>query len=63
MYRRIRRLLPFILCHIAWDVAIPFRQFYPGFYRDAWWVLLVATAIMFVCWVRWVPSPRPAVSD
>jgi hypothetical protein len=60
MYRRIRRLLPFILCHIAWDVAIPFRHFYPGFYREAWWVVLVAGAATFLGWARWSPAYDPS---
>jgi hypothetical protein len=30
VYLRVRRLLPFIICHIAWDVAIPLQAFYPA---------------------------------
>jgi uncharacterized protein len=50
VYLRIRRLLPFILCHIAWDVAIPFRAFYATAYHAMMLVALVASVVLTLLW-------------
>lgn len=55
VYLRIRRLLPFILCHIAWDAAIPFRAFYPPAYHVMLIAAVVASAGFALWWGR-----RPA---
>jgi len=55
VYLRIRRLLPFILCHIAWDVAIPFRAFYASAYHVMLLAAIVASAVLTLWWCR-----RPA---
>jgi hypothetical protein len=57
VYLRIRRLLPFILCHIAWDVAIPFRVFYPTAYHAMLVGALVASVVLTLWWIG-----RPAGS-
>jgi hypothetical protein len=56
VYLRIRRLLPFILCHIAWDAAIPFRAFYPGLYHVLWITALLVTLVLMLMWGRWRPT-------
>jgi Type II CAAX prenyl endopeptidase Rce1-like len=55
VYLRIRRLLPFILCHIAWDVAIPLRLFYASAYH----VLLIAAILVSAGLALWW-SRQPA---
>lgn len=55
VYLRIRRLLPFILCHIAWDVAIPFRAFYASAYHLMLTAAIVASTCVALWWGR-----RPA---
>jgi membrane protease YdiL (CAAX protease family) len=69
VYLRVRRLLPFILCHIAWDAVIPFRAFYPGLYHALTLGALVTTLILLSTWGRWRPpdldlaSPRELPRD
>ena len=58
VYLRIRRLLPFIICHIVWDVAIPLRAFYGGTYHVLFYLSIVVTAVMTIVWARWAP-PAP----
>ena len=60
VYRRVRRLLPFILCHIAWDVAIPVGAFYPGVYRTMVTAALLAGLAATMLWGRWQPAPASA---
>jgi hypothetical protein len=55
VYLRIRRLLPFILCHIAWDVAIPVRFYYATAYHFLLIAAIVASAAFALRWGR-----RPA---
>jgi Type II CAAX prenyl endopeptidase Rce1-like len=55
-YRRVRRLLPFILCHIAWDAAIPLRAFYGGAYYAIWLAVVAITGVMTIIWLRWTPE-------
>jgi uncharacterized protein len=54
-YLRIRRLLPFILCHIAWDAAIPFRAFYAPAYH-VMFIAAVATGTVLALWWGWRPA-------
>jgi membrane protease YdiL (CAAX protease family) len=56
IYLRVRRLLPFILCHVAWDAAIPFRAFYPGTYTTMWLVALTITLVLMLAWGTWSPD-------
>ena len=59
VYRRVRRLLPFILLHFAWDAVTPFRAFYPEAYRLMWVVALIAVLAAFLTWNRWSLNPAP----
>lgn len=57
-YRRIRRLLPFIICHIAWDAAIPVGAFYDTAYRVMLIAAIVAGVTLTLWGGRW-QAPRP----
>lgn len=50
VYRRVRRLLPFILCHVAWDAAIPLSFFYPAAFDIGLLVVIVVTAVAALRW-------------
>jgi hypothetical protein len=63
VYLRIRRLLPFILCHIAWDVAIPVRVFYHDAYQWMMLVALISTAAMTIVWSKWNAPKSELVSS
>ena len=52
VYLRIRRLLPFILCHIAWDVAIPVGFYYATAYHVMLIAAIVAAAALALRWGR-----------
>jgi hypothetical protein len=52
VYLRIRRLLPIILCHIAWDVAGPLRLFYGTAYHVLFVAAIVASAGLALWWGR-----------
>jgi hypothetical protein len=52
VYLRIRRLLPFILCHIAWDVAIPVGFYYATAYHVILVTAIVTTAVLTLQWGR-----------
>jgi hypothetical protein len=56
VYLRVRRLLPFILCHFAWDASIPIRAFYPAAYHVLIVSVFVATFAAMVTWARWRPE-------
>ena len=58
VYLRVRRLLPFILCHIAWDAAIPFRAFYSSAYHAMWLIAVISTLVFAIFWIRWTPVAR-----
>jgi uncharacterized protein len=57
VYLRIRRLLPFILCHIAWDVAIPIGAFYNTVYHFLFIAAVVASAAFMLLWGRRTADP------
>lgn len=60
VYLRIRRLLPFILCHITYDVGLAIRTAY----HDLYIVLAAAVFVLGLAftarWSRWAPVARPA---
>lgn len=56
VYLRIRRLLPFIVCHVMWDIAVPLRALYPGFYSAVAEVVFLAAVVLMAMWIRWVPD-------
>jgi membrane protease YdiL (CAAX protease family) len=59
VYLRVRRLLPFILCHIAWDAVIPFRAFYHTTYQALQLSGLVVGIVFTLLWGRWrADAPR-----
>jgi uncharacterized membrane protein (UPF0136 family) len=63
VYLRIRRLLPFILCHIAWDAAIPLRAFYPTAYQVLLIAAVVAGLALTARWARWGTNPGPGLPN
>jgi hypothetical protein len=56
VYQRIRRLLPFIICHVLWDIEIPFRNYFHGFFLVTADLIFLALLVMMVIWIRWVPD-------
>jgi Type II CAAX prenyl endopeptidase Rce1-like len=58
-YRRVRRLLPFILLHSVWDAAFPFRAFYSDAYHVMTAIALVAGVFAFLKWRNWHLAPNP----
>jgi uncharacterized protein len=61
VYLRIRRLLPFILCHIAWDVAIPIGSFYNAAYHLLFIAAVVTTGVFTLMWAKWSANPGPGL--
>lgn len=61
VYLRIRRLLPFILCHIAWDVAIPIGFFYNEAYHFLFIAAVVATVAFMLLWAKRPANPEPGL--
>ena len=57
MYLKIRRLLPFIICHIAWDVAISIGTYSHGVSGSLIGAFLLASIVMFIAWRKWSPLP------
>jgi uncharacterized membrane protein (UPF0136 family) len=62
-YLRIRRLLPFILCHIAWDVAIPVGSFYNTAYHFLFIAAVVASAAFMLLWAKRPANPGPGLPN
>jgi Type II CAAX prenyl endopeptidase Rce1-like len=58
-YRRVRRLLPFILVRVAWDAVTPFQAFDPDAYRVMYIIALIGTLVAVLIWNRWSPDSRP----
>ncbi len=56
VYLRIRRLLPFIVCHVMWDIAVPLKALYPGFYSAMAEVVFLAAVVVMAVWIRWIPD-------
>ena len=61
VYLRVKRLLPFILCHVAWDAAISLRYYKPHFYSYVEIAAVGFAIITFLLWNRW--SPRDVITD
>jgi hypothetical protein len=57
MYLKIRRLLPFIICHIAWDIAVAFGSLSHGVSATFTGSLLVISVALFIRWRNWHPQP------
>jgi len=53
---RVRRLLPFIICHIIWDISIPLRAFYPNIYRPAEVIVSITAVVLAAKWLSWTPT-------
>jgi hypothetical protein len=56
VYLRVRRLLPFIICHIIWDISIPLRAFYPNIYRPAEVIVSITAVVLAAKWLSWTPT-------
>jgi len=61
LYRRIRRLWPFIICHVCYDAAVAVVHTYPGAFATFSVVTFLSTLVMFFVWRRWTPED-PSVS-
>jgi membrane protease YdiL (CAAX protease family) len=56
VYLRIRRLFPFIVCHVMWDIGVPLKALYPGFYSSMAVVAFLAAVVAMAMWIRWIPD-------
>lgn len=56
-YRRIRRLLPFIVCHFVWDATIEIRHYSPGGAGAFIGIFLVVALVFTLLWARKSPAP------
>ena len=62
LYLKIRRLLPFIICHIAWDVGVSVRPHSPGVAAGLLGLYFVASIVLFVRWRNWHPESTSRAS-
>jgi membrane protease YdiL (CAAX protease family) len=56
-YMRVRRLLPFIICHVAWDTMVTIGPYSHGAALSFDGIFLAASIVMFLRWRRWHPAP------
>jgi Type II CAAX prenyl endopeptidase Rce1-like len=56
-YMKIRRLLPFIICHVAWDLMVTIGQHSHGGELSFSGVFFVLSVLAFLPWRKWHPSP------
>jgi len=57
LYLKIRRLLPFIICHIAWDVGVTTGSHSHGAAASFLGLFLLTSIVLFVRWRKWHPEP------
>jgi hypothetical protein len=57
LYLRIRRLLPFIICHIAWDVGVTMGAHSHGVAASFLGLFFLTSIVVFVRWRKWHPDP------
>jgi membrane protease YdiL (CAAX protease family) len=57
-YRRIRRLLPFIVCHFVWDATIELHRYSAGGAGAFIGTFLAASLIFTLLWARKSPAPE-----
>lgn len=57
LYLKVRRLLPFILCHVAWDTGVFMREFSHGASTSFMALFLLVSVVLFVRWRNWHPKP------
>jgi membrane protease YdiL (CAAX protease family) len=59
VYRWLRRLLPFIICHFVWDASIAFHHFVSTSAAAIFNSVFFVTAL--VCTLTWSREPSPPV--
>ncbi len=59
LYLRIRRLLPFIICHVAWDVRVGIAAHSTNASLIFGALFFVASLIFWFRWHRWHPAAVP----
>ena len=62
LYMRVRRLMPFIICHAVWDIGVSLRVFYPHAYTVLWVLGVVVAALMTLIWARWTPQHQTTIN-
>jgi membrane protease YdiL (CAAX protease family) len=63
LYLKIRRLLPFIICHIMWDVGVSLGMHSPATQVTLFALFLVLSIVLYVRWRNWHPDPVPIVGS
>ena len=61
MYRRVRRLTPFIVCHVVWDADLTVARGHPAAGGAMILIFLVAMVVMYLLWRNW--SPKDIATD
>lgn len=59
LYLKLRRLLPFIICHIVWDVVVTIGSYSHGLSGRLMLMFFLASVIPFLQWRKWSPQRRP----
>jgi hypothetical protein len=63
LYLRIRRLLPFIICHVAWDVRVGIAAHSANASLIFGALFFVASLIVWFRWRKWHPAAVPLVGS
>jgi len=63
VYRRVRRLLPFILVHVSWDAGLIISQYFGAKWLLAESLVMIVPTIVFTSiWAGQIPRLRPKVA-
>jgi Type II CAAX prenyl endopeptidase Rce1-like len=62
LYLRIRRLLPFIICHVAWDVRVGISAHSASASLTFGALFFLASLIIWFRWRKWHPAAVPLVA-
>jgi hypothetical protein len=62
LYLRIRRLLPFIICHVAWDVRVGIGAHSTSASLIFGALFFAASLVAWFRWRKWHPAPAPQVA-
>jgi hypothetical protein len=65
-YRRIRRLAPFIICHVVWDARITIAHQSVGSANLIMAVFIIAAIVFYLRWREWdghAQLPREALAQ
>lgn len=57
LYLKIRRLLPFIICHVVWDVGVTVGQHSHSAAASFLGLFFLTSIVLFVRWRKWHPEP------